>query len=52
MVIEGLKLGIICYSLWLFCVDFDLFKDKKVICVYNIICDVENVGVDVVYEED
>lgn len=48
--IENVKLGVICYSLWLFCVDNEMFKDKKVICVYNIICDVENVGVNVIFD--
>lgn len=46
------KLGTICHSLWLFCADSDLLKDKKVTCAHNIICDVENAGAEVVYEND
>ncbi len=46
------KLGTICHSLWLFCADPDLLKNKKVTCAHNIICDVENAGAEVVYEND
>lgn len=46
------KLGTICHSLWLFCADPDLLKGKKVTCAHNIICDVENAGAEVVYEND
>lgn len=46
------KLGTICHSLWLFCADPDLLKNKKVTCAHNIICDVENAGGDVIYEND
>jgi protease I len=46
------KLGTICHSLWLFCADPDLLKNKKVTCAHNIICDVENAGGDVVYDGD
>lgn len=49
---ESVKLGAICHSLWLFCADPDLIKGKKVTCAHNIICDVENAGGEVVYEED
>ncbi|ARV57817.1 thiamine biosynthesis protein ThiJ [Nostocales cyanobacterium HT-58-2] len=49
---EGLKLGAICHSLWLFCADSDLIKNCKVTCAHNIICDVENAGGDVIYEGD
>ncbi len=49
---ENLKLGTICHSLWLFCADPDLLKDRKVTCAHNIICDVENAGGDVVFEGD
>lgn len=52
MATEGLKLGTICHSLWLFCADSDLIRNRKVTCAHNIICDVENAGADVVYEED
>ncbi len=46
------KLGTICHSLWLFCADTDLLKNKKVTCAHNIICDVENAGAEVIYEND
>ncbi len=45
-----LKLGTICHSLWLFCADPDLIRGKRVTCAHNIICDVENAGAIVVYE--
>ncbi|MGB3509545.1 MAG: DJ-1/PfpI family protein [Microcoleaceae cyanobacterium] len=47
---ENVKLGTICHSLWLFCADTELIKNKKVTCAHNIICDVENAGADVVFE--
>lgn len=49
---EGLKLGTICHSLWLFCADPTLLRGRKVTCANNIICDVENAGGEVVYEGD
>jgi putative intracellular protease/amidase len=49
---EGLKIGTICHSLWLFCADPDLIKNRKVTCAHNIICDVENAGGDVIYDGD
>lgn len=49
---NNVKLGTICHSLWLFCADQDLLKNKKVTCAHNIICDVENAGGDIVYEGD
>ena len=49
---ENVKLGAICHSLWLFCADNEMLKDKKVTCAHNIICDVENAGADVVFEGD
>jgi protease I len=49
---SGLKLGTICHSLWLFCADSDLIKGKKVTCAHNIICDVENAGGEVIYENE
>ena len=49
---ESLKLGTICHSLWLFCADPELLKGRKVTCAHNIICDVENAGGEVIYEED
>jgi protease I len=52
MKVENLKLGTICHSLWLFCADSDLIKDRKVTCAHNIICDVENAGGEVIYEGD
>ncbi|BFM38837.1 DJ-1/PfpI family protein [Synechocystis sp. LKSZ1] len=50
MATEGVKLGTICHSLWLFCADPDLLKNRKVTCAHNIICDVENAGAEIVYE--
>jgi protease I len=52
MKIQGLKVGAICHSLWLFCADSDLLRDRKVTCAHNIICDVENAGAEVIYEGD
>jgi putative intracellular protease/amidase len=49
---EGLKIGTICHSLWLFCADPDLIRNRKVTCAHNIVCDVENAGAEVVYEEE
>ena len=49
---EGdLKVGTICHSMWLFCADRDLIKNRKVTCAHNIICDVENAGGTVIYED-
>ncbi len=52
MQVEGLKVGTICHGLWLFCADSDLIKGRKVTCAHNIVCDVENAGGDVIYEND
>ncbi len=49
---ENVKLGAICHSLWLFCADNEMLKEKKVTCAHNIICDVENAGADVVFDGD
>lgn len=49
---ENVKLGAICHSLWLFCADNEMIKDKKVTCAHNIICDVENAGADVIFDGD
>lgn len=38
--------------MWLFCADSDLIKGRKVTCAHNIICDVENAGAEVIYEND
>jgi putative intracellular protease/amidase len=46
------KIGTICHSLWLFCADPDLIKNRKVTCAHNIVCDVENAGADVIFEGD
>ncbi len=48
---KGLKIGTICHSLWLLCADPSLIKGRKVTCAHNIICDVENAGGEVVYDE-
>ncbi|WRH67804.1 MAG: DJ-1/PfpI family protein [Planktothrix sp. GU0601_MAG3] len=47
---DRLRIGTICHSLWLFCADPSLMKGRKVTCAHNIICDVENAGGTVVYE--
>ena len=52
MQVKGLKVGTICHGLWLFCADSDLIKGRKVTCAHNIICDVENAGSEVIYEND
>jgi putative intracellular protease/amidase len=49
---EGLKLGTICHSMWLFCADPALLKGRRVTCAHNIVCDVENAGADVVFDGD
>ncbi|NEN88325.1 MAG: thiamine biosynthesis protein ThiJ [Okeania sp. SIO3H1] len=49
---ENVKLGAICHSLWLFCADNEIIKNKKVTCAHNIICDVENAGADVIFDGD
>lgn len=49
---DNLKLGTICHSLWLFCADSDLIAGRQVTCAHNIICDVENAGAEVIYEND
>ncbi len=52
MATPGLKLGAICHSLWLLCVDRALLEGRRVTCAHNIICDVENAGADVIFEGD
>ncbi len=47
----NLKIGTICHSVWLFCADPDLIKGRKVTCAHNIICDVENAGGIVMYND-
>ncbi len=47
-----LKIGTICHSLWLFCADKLLLNGRKVTCAHNILCDVENAGGVIVYEDD
>lgn len=49
---QGIKIGTICHGLWLFCADTDLIKGRKVTCAHNIICDVENAGGEIIYEDD
>ena len=45
-----LKIGTICHSLWLFCADPKLLKDREVTCAHNIICDVRNAGGIIVFD--
>jgi len=52
MATDNVKIGTICHSLWLLCADSDLLKNRKVTCAHNIICDVENAGADIVYDDD
>ena len=47
-----LLIGTICHSMWLFCADPSLLKGRNVTCAHNIVCDVENAGGTVVYEND
>ena len=49
---DTLKIGTICHSLWLFCADVELLEGRKVTCAHNIICDVENAGGIIIYEEE
>ena len=49
---QGVKVGTICHSLWLFCADADLLRGRRVTCAHNIVCDVENAGGQVVYGND
>jgi putative intracellular protease/amidase len=49
---EGLKVGTICHSLWLFCADRSLLEGRRVTCAHNIVCDVINAGGEVVYDEN
>jgi len=46
------KIGAICHSLWLFCADPDLIKNRRVTCAHNIVCDVENAGADVIFTDE
>jgi putative intracellular protease/amidase len=50
MALPAVKKGAICHSLWLFCADSDLLRNRKVTCAHNVICDVENAGAEIVYE--
>ncbi|KYC37193.1 thiamine biosynthesis protein ThiJ [Scytonema hofmannii PCC 7110] len=52
MDLGNLKIGTICHSVWLFCADPELIKGRKVTCAHNIICDVENAGGIVMYNDD
>lgn len=46
-----LVIGTICHSLWLFCADPSLLQGRSVTCAHNIVCDVENAGGVVLYEQ-
>lgn len=48
---RGLKVGTICHSLWLLCADRKLLAGRRVTCAHNILCDVENAGGVVIYDE-
>jgi protease I len=47
-----LKIGTICHSLWLFCADPELLKNRQVTCAHNIMYDVQNAGGIVVFDGD
>jgi putative intracellular protease/amidase len=47
----SLKIGTICHSLWLFCADNSLLKGRRVTCAHNIVCDVENAGGVIQYDD-
>ena len=49
---DKLKIGAICHSLWLFCAAPELIRGRKVTCAHNIICDVENAGGTIIYENE
>jgi protease I len=52
MALNGPRIGTICHGLWLFCADPDMIKGRKVTCAHNIVCDAQNAGADLVYDED
>lgn len=47
-----LKIGNICHSLWLFCADPELLKNRQVTCAHNIMYDVQNAGGIVMFDGD
>lgn len=47
-----LKIGTICHSLWLFCADPELLKNREVTCAHNILCDVQNAGGIIIFDGD
>ncbi|MEH2406069.1 DJ-1/PfpI family protein [Nostoc sp.] len=47
-----LNIGTICHSLWLFCADAELLKNREVTCAHNILCDVQNAGGIVIFDGD
>jgi len=49
---QEVKIGTICHSLWLLCADKELLKNRRVTCAHNIICDVENAGADVQFDQN
>jgi protease I len=49
---QNVKVGTICHSLWLLCADKKLLEGRRVTCAHNIVCDVENAGADVVFDEE
>ena len=46
-----LAIGTICHSLWLFCADTNLLKEREVTCAHNIACDVSNAGGKIMIED-
>jgi protease I len=47
-----LNIGTICHSLWLFCADPELLKNREVTCAHNILCDVQNAGGIIIFDGD
>ena len=46
-----LAIGTICHSLWLFCADTNLLKEREVTCAHNIACDVSTAGGKIMIED-
>jgi protease I len=49
---KRLTIGTICHSLWLFCAAPELLQKRKVTCAHNIICDVQNSGGIVMFDDN
>ena len=49
---DGLTIGTICHSLWLFCAAPDLLRGRRVTGAYSILADIVNAGGIYVYDGD